>query len=68
MTSTSDKSRTFVITEKGIRFFQEMQKFIEKSAGMRTSGHHYDHGCEICIGRGNCECVECRLSSDICIG
>ena len=24
-----DKSRTFVITEKGIQFFQEMQKFIE---------------------------------------
>jgi predicted transcriptional regulator len=24
-----DKNRTFVITEKGILFFQEMQKFIE---------------------------------------
>ena len=30
MESVSDKrSRTFIITEKGIQFFQEMQKFIE---------------------------------------
>ncbi|MGI0061059.1 MAG: winged helix-turn-helix domain-containing protein [Nitrosotalea sp.] len=29
MESTSDKrSRTYIITEKGIQFFQEMQKFI----------------------------------------
>ncbi len=63
MESASDKrSRTFIITEKGIQFFQEMQKFIEKSNEMRIYGHHYDHGCEICIERGNCECVECRLS------
>ncbi len=26
---SSKKSRTFVITEKGIQFFREMQKFIE---------------------------------------
>jgi predicted transcriptional regulator len=35
MTSTSDKSRTFVITEKGIRFFQEMQKFIEVAQAVK---------------------------------
>ncbi len=30
MESTSDKrSRIFIITEKGMQFFQEMQKFIE---------------------------------------
>ncbi len=62
MTSTSDKrNRTFTITEKGMKFFQEMQKFIEKSNEMQTAEHHYNHGCKICIDRGNCECVECRL-------
>jgi hypothetical protein len=32
---------------------------------MKTSGHHNDHGCEICIERGNCECLECGLSKRV---
>jgi predicted transcriptional regulator len=63
MESVSDKrNHTFIITEKGIQFFQEMQKFMEISKKMQTAGHHYDHGCKICIERKNCECVVCRVS------
>jgi predicted transcriptional regulator len=63
MESITDKrNHTFIITEKGMQFFQEMKKFIEKSKEMKTSGHHYDHGCKICIERKKCECVECGLS------
>ncbi len=66
MESAVDKrNRVYIITEKGIQFFQEIQKFIEKSKEVKTIGHHYDHGCEICIERGNCECVECRLSASV---
>lgn len=36
MTYTIDKkSRTFIITEKGIQFFQEMQKFIEVAQAVK---------------------------------
>ncbi len=36
MESTNDKrNRTYIITEKGIQFFQEMQKFIEVAQAVK---------------------------------